>query len=93
MKRVKFMLCAILVTAVAAAGLAFKVKDPLVCAYSTTVAEDRNVCPTVFTGCTARRTTTAVNTWATTFPCTIGEDCPETTVCLPSKSCTVPANS
>lgn len=89
MKRVKFMLSAILVMAVVAAGLAFEVKNPNICAYSTTVAEDRNVCPTVFPGCTIRRTALATNTWATTFACTLGEDCPLTTVCLPSKSITV----
>lgn len=85
MKRVKLMLSAILVMAVVSAGLAFKVKAPLRCAYVTTNSADADACPRVSQFCVNSKTI-AGSAFASTIAC--NEPCPETTVCLEDRTLT-----
>lgn len=93
MKRVKIMLSAILVLAIVAGALAFKVKSPDVCAYTKIVAAaptttncDRvsnanNVVASTFTTITAPTGSTLC---ATTTPSALdGDKCPLETVQCP----------
>lgn len=86
MKRVKLMLSGILVMAVVAGALAFKVKTPGVCAYSKTIQDNppaTTICNRIHasTVCTTLRTINGESTqYATTIPKQIeGVPCPDAT--------------
>lgn len=86
MKRVKIMLSAILVMAIVAGALAFKVKTPGVCAYTATVATApaTTICNLIHATSTFVNTKTIETTASTRYAFTILKEddevpCPVTT--------------